>query len=194
MKFVTFQPLKVKSVLDKKEVYKAEENNTFNNKIFCLKLDNTTRERVFLTAPSFPQVMIIFETDKFEEVDAISWVNKLFLNIETPSSSKYKEYTVDKIDASSVISMRIISTSDNVDKVQKEFLDADLYELDELSGYEWFRAVDKGQWWNTSDAVEFVRVISSCMIPFMPLKEDMYDSAINLVRREFRKRKYSVKK
>ena len=47
MKFVTFQPLKVKSVLDKKEVYKAEENNTFNNKIFCLKLDNTTRERVF---------------------------------------------------------------------------------------------------------------------------------------------------
>lgn len=194
MKFVTFQPLKVKSVLDKKEVYKAEKNSILNNKIFCLKLDNTTRERVFLAAPSFPQVMIIFETDKFEEIDTISWLNKLFLNIETPSSSKYKEYTVDEIDASSVISMRILSTSDNVDKVQKEFLDVDLYELDELSGYEWFRSVDKGQWWGTSDAVEFVSVITSCMIPFMPLKEDVYDSAINLVRREFRKRKYSVKK
>lgn len=194
MKFVTFQPLKVKSVLDKKEVYIAEENDTLNNKIFCLKLDSTTRERMFLTAPSCPQVMIIFETDKFEEIDTVSWVNKLFLNIETSSLSKYKEYTVDKIDASSVISMKIISTSYNINTIQNEFLDADLHELNELSGYDWFRAEDKGQWWSTEDAVEYVRVISSCMIPQMPLKEDTYDSAINLIRKEFRKRKYSVKK
>lgn len=50
MKFVTFQPLKVKELLEKEGSYIAKENNTNFNKIFCLKVDKTTIERVFFNS------------------------------------------------------------------------------------------------------------------------------------------------
>lgn len=42
-----------------------------------------------------PQVCVVFETDEFEEVDSIAWVNHLFFGLpyNPDRNCKYKEYT-----------------------------------------------------------------------------------------------------
>lgn len=133
-----------------------------------------------------PQVMVIFESDEFEEIDTISWVNKLFLDLDVPSTSKYKEYMVDRIDLSSVVSMKVISTSSNADEVQDAFIDAHFEELEDISGKKWFRGMGKGEsWWGSKESVEFVHAVSLCMMPYVRLDEYDYNMALSLIRKHF---------
>lgn len=184
MKLVTFQPIKVSRVLKTEGVYKAQDNDTFMNKIFCLKLDKSTMERVFAISPSMPQVMIVFETEDYEELDYIKWVNKIFLNKSTRGSSKYKEYMVNEIKESCVIRYEIISTSTDVQEVQNNFMDHHFMELEMLSGNSWYRFKDK-DWWETVEAQEYVNKICSCMIPQTVLTENYFDEAMRLIRKYF---------
>lgn len=189
MRFVTFQPLKVKDILEKEGVYKAKGNNTLEDKIFCLKVDKDIMERVYLSAPSMPQIMVIFESDEFEEIDSIARVNKLFLGVDTPSTSKYKEYTVGKIEACSVKSIKVISSSSNADIVQDAFIDSHFEELENVSGYKWKRGKDmKDSWWNSSDGVGVVFAMTNCMIPEFELDERFYDNTVNLIKEHFIKK------
>jgi len=189
MKFVTFQPLKVKETLEKEGVYEAKGNNSLEDKIFCLKIDKDIMERVYLSAPSMPQIMVIFESNEFKEIDSIARVNKLFLGIDTPSTSKYKEYTVDKIEACSVKSIKVLSTSSDVDIVQDVFIGSHLEELEKVSGYKWKRGEDlKESWWSSSEGIDVVFALTQCMIPSFELDEYFYDNAVSLIRKHFIKK------
>ena len=190
-KFITFQPQKVADTLNEKEVYTAPFNSQLlgkENKIFCLRVDEHTIERIFLCAPSMPQVAILFETDKFEEIDSIEWVNKIFLGIDKKINSKYKEYTVDKIEKKDVISIDTISFSDNPDVVQDDFMNEHFKELEKLSEHKWYRLADRDDFWKSPKAIEFVEQMSLCMMPYRELTEKDYDKAVNLVRDNFIKR------
>lgn len=183
--FVTFQPISTLNSIENKGICLGSDGNRLNNKIYCLALNEFTMERLFICAPSMPQVMIIFETDKFEEIDSIAWVNRLFLGKETLSTSKYKEYTVDSIKNTDVIKTRIISDSKDPDEVQDKFVNTHYGSIAKLSGKKWYRLGDIPNFWNKPHAFMVVEKITSCMIPHKEITEENYDEAIELVRKYF---------
>lgn len=191
MRLITFQPLHVLDTINKQGVYKAPFNSqTGSNKIYCLQVNENTMERIFTCAPSMPQVGIIFETDDYEELDSIAWVNELFLNIKTNKTSKYKEYTVGSIKQSQIIKTIDISDSDNPDEVQDKFMDKHFKEFEKLSGHKWYRVCDREDIIGTDDAKIFFEYIQLCMMPYREVTEEDYDKWLDIIRKLYIKKEF----
>ena len=191
MKLITFQPLKVKNIINKQGVYYPPDNDLIGKSIFCLKLDKDTMETVYMTAPSMPQIMLTLEVEdsRVTEIDYIQWVNQLNGLKGTKNLSKYKEYCIDYIKSEDIISKQVISKSNNPDIVQTDFMNTHFNELEILSGYEWFRAADEdfADFWGTDKSFELIARIQHCMMPTItPLTEIFVDETRDLLRKIFR--------
>lgn len=190
MKFITFQPLICREALLNDGIYIPKVDVRYNGyeKIFALSVDEHTKERLFTIGPSMPQVCVVFETDEFEEVDSISWVNHLFFGLpyNPDKNCKYKEYTFDKIEKKNVVKMFVISDSPDVNEVQDSFFDTDFQFLCKLSGKKWkkLKGLFGGNIFKSQfEAEMFVKVVTNCIIPRfdVPLVQANYDSAINMI-------------
>lgn len=188
MRFITFQPWKVVESLDSTGIYNAPKNKKLKDKIYCLKVDENTMGRIFMCAPSMPQVAIIFETDDYEELDSVAWVNEISLGLKIDSTSKYKEYTVNKISKDEVLEYITISKSEDPDEVQDDFMDTHFKELEKLSGHKWYRLCEREDLVGSAEADELMFHIHLCMMPFMPVTEKDYDKWAELIRRNFIKK------
>lgn len=185
MKFITFQPKSVLDTLNKDGVYNAPSNEVLKNKIYALKLDEHTMERIFTCAPSMPQIAIVFNSEDFEEIDSVAWVNELNLGITESLNTKYKEYIFDKIELSSVESTINISDSEDPDEVQDDFMDYHFKSIQKLSGYSWYRLCDVVDSLTEEESSELMYYVELCMMPFMPVTEADYDIWLDLIRKHF---------
>lgn len=204
MKFITFQPLKAYRRLSRGLVYESIPVDYINfDRIFAIKLDENTRERLFCVAPSMPQVAIIFETENYEEKDSINFTNTMLehychLLQYKPINSKYKEYIFDKILPEEVEEMIILSESDNEDEVQDDFINTDKLDfLDELSGRDWNKIRNIKNpidiFHTEKNNMEYLKLMNQCMAPWlMPkpkmLTEQQMDKFYSLVRKYFIKK------
>lgn len=185
MKFITFQPKCVADILSSVGVYNAPKNEILMSKIFCLKVDSDTMERLFMCAPSMPQIAIIFETEEYAELDSVTWVNKLSLGLDLKLNTKYKEYLVDRIYNSSVIEVIDISNSDDPIEVQNDFMNTHFKELEQLSGHRWHRLCDREDLFGTAKAEWLLHYVSLCMMPYREVTEKDFDRFAEIIREEF---------
>ncbi|MBO5388700.1 MAG: hypothetical protein J6A59_11270 [Lachnospiraceae bacterium] len=188
MRFITFQPKLVVDELNKNGIYTPQDNEHFGRRIFALKIDKNIMERVFMCAPSMPQVAIIFEADNFVELDSVAWVNELHLGIHNKTDTKYKEYTFDKINKSDVLEIINISDSDDPDEVQDDFMDTHFRELEKLSGHKWYRLCDREDLVGSCESLELMRYIHLCMMPYREVTEKDYDTWAEIIRKLFIKK------
>lgn len=194
MRLITFQPKWVLDMLTKDGKYtKALEDSAskLGSRIFCSAYDESLLERIFITAPSVPQVAIIFDTDEYETVDTVSWVNYLSLDIpyEFSADSKYHEYTVESVLLLSVVDSFIVSDATNIDDTQDALMGLHFPDLEKDCKYTWNRCGDACMldFWGTRDAYDFVSKVTNCMICSEPLTTDDFDEVIRLVIKYFRK-------
>lgn len=192
MKFITFQPKNVEYELSKNGAYNAPKNETLMNKIFALKLDGNIMERIYMCAPSMPQIGIIFESDDYAELDSVEWVNKLHVGIDKKLNTKYKEYTLDKIESEKVIKIINISDSNDPDEVQDDFMDKHFMQLEKLSGYKWDRICDRPDLAGTYEANKLCMNMMRIMTPFEEVTEQEFDDTAELLRTLYRK--HEIKK
>ena len=131
----------------------------------------------------------MFDTDDYEELDSVAWVNYLFVGGKqyTPDAScKYKEYTVQRIRKQDVKMYVDVSSSDDVDCVQDDFIDKDFKFFGEKPGLKWH---SKRQMFENilgdgnSVTNSYFETITNCMIPDngRPATEQDFDKAIRLV-------------
>lgn len=131
----------------------------------------------------------MFDTDDYEELDSVAWVNYLFVGGKqyTPDAScKYKEYAVQRIRKQDVKMYVDASSSDDVDCVQDDFIDKDFKFFGEKSGLKWhskrqmFENILGG---GNSVTNSYFETITNCMIPDngRPATEQDFDKAIRLV-------------
>lgn len=189
MKLVTFQPKEVyDTLLKNNKIYVPKYNERLGQNVFCIKFDENSMENVYLTAPSMPQIMLILDIDdkRVEEIDYIQWVNKLN-GFYTEENSEYKEYKIKEIRPEDVIFVEIISESDDVNKVQDDFMDKHLFKLEKMSGKQWYRANDEDfvKFWSTPQAIKYVNTLGHCMMPQKILTEKDLKKAHRLVREIF---------
>lgn len=194
MKLITFQPLAVLDEIDKYRVYTPPECNIIEKYVYCTKLDEHTAERLFLLAPSFPQILIYLDVDdsKIEEIDSVSWVNKIFLGAKyNKDESKYKEYRISEIRKEEVYKTKIISNSYNEDKVQDDYMNKHFYDIERLSGSKWYRGSDDKilEFWGSHQAMNFVKKVARCIMPLeREVTEAEFDEAIKLINKYFKKK------
>lgn len=190
MRLITFQPLKVLEVVNKTGVYEPKYTENLGKRVFCLKLDENTMENIFITAPSMPQVLIELDVDdsRVETLDYLEWVN--YLNGHKKYTGKYvdrvkyKEYAIGSIKSEDIVRVITISESDNLDKIQDEFMDTHFDYIEKLSGHQWRRNNDDSmkRFWTSPEAYTFVSKITHCMMPLTPLTDEELEEAHKLIR------------
>lgn len=191
MKLITFQPFKIKEEIEDRGIYYPPNNNKIGKRVFCLRLDKTTAERLYLVAPTMPQMLLTLEIDNkyIEEIDYIQWVNKIN-NLEVPKeTSKYKEYCINCIKDTDVLNTQIICKSNDMDLVQDAFLNTHFKEIESLSGYKWKKPEVEipETFWKSSSGIELTNKMIHCMRPiFKPLTEEFMDETLQLIREVFR--------
>lgn len=178
--FVTYQPSSVLNYIEENGSYPAPANERLLNGIWCLEVNKDTYARVFLCAPAMPQVMIVFQSSDYEEIDYINWVNKLYLSLETSYDSPYKEYIVKSIDSGQIIHFDTMSTSDDLDEIQDDFMSDPQVYLKKLTNKKW-RNRNSESFWSSPEAVSFVEHISLCVLPYRKLEPDDFSKALELV-------------
>lgn len=138
MRFITFQPKKVLDTLNSCGEIKAK-GSSIGEKIFCVEVNKFTRQQLFITAPTFPQVAITFDADDAQMVDAVCWVNHLVTGIpyKSRNNCKWKEYVVPRIKSNQIVRVDTISTSSDSTIVQQDYLDYHYDWLCELSDLRW---------------------------------------------------------
>ena len=193
MKLITFQNLGALKELNEKGLYKPKKDDFSDlTDIFCLGYNESTRERLFITAPSYPQCCIVFETDDYKDLDSVSWVNYLYSGEDYfDNGSKYREYTVEEIRKDSVVYTEELSTVTDPDVLQDLFINNSFEKLCKLSRKEWVDMKGKGFMdiipGGYEEAFMFVTTITNCMIPNQGrlLCERDFDNAIELVNKYF---------
>lgn len=193
MKLITFQSLDALKELNEEGLYKPKKDDFSElTDIFCLGYNGSTRERLFITAPSYPQCCIVFETDDYRDLDSVSWANHLYSGEDYfDNGSKYREYTVKEIRKDSVVYAEELSTETDPDVLQDLFINNPFEKLCKLSRKDWvdmkgkcFMDIIPGGY---EKAFMFVTIITNCMIPNQGrlLCESDFDNAIELVNKYF---------
>lgn len=191
MELITFQPAFVRDTILAHGMYLPKHRVAGDfDKVFCLAVDEKTMERLPIVAPSFPQIGIIFETEDYEVIDAISWVNHLSFGDEyvCDQDCKYKEYTVPHINKSNVKQFVEISSSSDADAIQDDFLECNIELLSKRSGKRWksFDCLFKqGSPISVEAADSFLLTLMNCVMPQYGRRvtNSDYDHAIELINR-----------
>lgn len=195
MKLVTFQPLTVLNKLNETGVYTPEYSDWLGQRVFCVKMDEDTREKLFLTAPSMPQVALYLDVpdNEIEVIDSVAWANYLALDTDYEENknlnSGYLEYAVSKITKEQLIESSVITESSDSNFVQEEYQNKHFEEIEKLSGSKWYTVGDKEmqEFWGTNRAMIFVTLIHRCMMPFERITTvNDFNKASRLINKYFR--------